>query len=76
MVWFLGFLSGAATVGVIWTACGMQRDNDAHARYVRERQRAEYAWRHPRAARRMKRRSAVRLFVRTKRREAPMPLDI
>lgn len=76
MVWFLGFISGAATVGVIWTAHGIRKDNDAHARYVWEWQRAEYAWRHPRAARRRRRGSAARLFIRTRRREAPMPLDI
>jgi hypothetical protein len=53
----LGFICGAAFTGAIAAAVLIKdiRDrDDAHARYVREYQRAAYNWRHPRAKRRLK----------------------
>lgn len=53
----LGFICGAAFTGAIAAAVLIKdiRDrDDAHARYVREYQRANYNWRHPRAKRRLK----------------------
>ena len=53
----LGFICGAAFTGAIAAAVLIKdiRDrDDAHARYVREYQRAAYKWRHPRAKRRLK----------------------
>ena len=53
----LGFICGAAFTGAIAAAVLIKdiRDrDDAHARYVREDQRAAYNWRHPRAKRRLK----------------------
>ena len=46
----LGFICGAAFTGAIAAAVLIKdiRDrDDAHARYVREYQRAAYNWRHP-----------------------------
>jgi hypothetical protein len=57
MMWLLGFICGAAFTGAIAAAVLIKdiRDrDDAHARYVREYQRAAYNWRHPRAKRRLK----------------------
>ena len=57
MMWLLGFITGAAFTGAIAAAVLIKdiRDrDDAHARYVREYQRAAYNWRHPRAKRHLK----------------------
>ena len=57
MMFGLGFICGAAFTGAIAAAVLIKdiRDrDDAHARYVREYQRAAYNWRHPRAKRHIK----------------------
>ena len=57
MEWLTGFIAGAALTGaiaiaVIWR--DIKKAETAHDRYVREWQRANYNWRHPRAKRRLK----------------------
>lgn len=57
MMFGLGFICGAAFTGAIAAAVlikDIRNRDDAHARYVREWQRAAYNWRHPRAKRRLK----------------------
>ena len=72
-IFFLG-VSAAAAVG-LFTLLAVWRHQDAkaveteHDRYMREWQRAQYCWRHPRAARHKRHRMAPR------RGEAPLPME-
>ena len=62
----LGFICGAAFTGAIAAAVlirDMRGAEAKHSRYVREWQRANYNWRHPRAKRH-------------RRYPAPLPLDL
>ena len=65
MMFGLGFICGAAFTGAIAAAVlirDMRGAETEHSRYVREWQRANYNWRHPRAKRH-------------RQYPAPLPLD-
>ena len=66
MMFGFGFICGAAFTGAIAAAVLIRDMHDretTHTRYVREWQRANYNWRHPRAKRH-------------RRYPAPLPLDL